>query len=701
MSHQPQSSPSPEFQLNKIPTLSHIEVNSTRIKTPATTRKVNDSPLKRSQRARRSVLFNTQFSLSAENTSPDLVRHSLIFPRPNDFNNFIQMEGIKEPTTKSITSNKKINIKGSDGNLHDLRNVHSTPIVMGVDDEERTCEEKLKNEVNLTTSFDKSVMDFGQVKVIQTFDGVTYTLVDNDDLDILISRDSTLLNQYLQRNRISVGFPFKGYKEALVLDIRNGDDNPRQQIAEIVSISQKRKIAFKGKHFQQPEDPDFFTITTSTQPIVNEQKVQRQNSVNPTHSRPKSPSVISFEKYKKPSPQIYNAAQPKRKMSISITGFIDQTEFKEQLDEDEKQEFETYRETLMELWYTEEAHVQSLHALANVYLRPLANGKYGKLVRKINVQIDQLLKLHTLFYHKLTTRIEDAGDDIPIIADLLRYFFHFVKSTCAYIVDYNANLKLVNVLMTHASVHQTLAESKQKYAEANPSITIQRIQSYLIMPIQRIPRYVLLIKVMICNAPPLSPDTDKLVECYQLILEVAAWINEKKLLEEEREKYNTVLKVISGLYDLNKSCRRYIVSGCCDFLDMNSKEGISTAYFFLFNDVLIQTKVVKHDGHKIKSKQKNQTHRIIEGYTSVDDFNNDLFQVERVFMVTEDSIVSYITNPSERPALSFTSPLSDLQVTLVFNHPLDANAWFVALAYTIQLSPRVNDAKGIFNMRNG
>ncbi|KAL7717942.1 Rho/RAC guanine nucleotide exchange factor [Entamoeba marina] len=401
------------------------------------------------------------------------------------------------------------------------------------------------------------------------------------------------------------------------------------------------------------------------------------------------------------SPGIIDARKPKRKMSITITGFIDQKQFEKELNENEKQEFDTYRETLMELLYTEEVHVQSLHVLANVYLRPLANGKYGKLVRKINVQIDQLLKLHTLFYHKLTIRIEEAGDEIPIIADLLRYFFHFVKSTCGYIVDYNTNLKLANTLMTHASVQQILTESKQKYTEANPSITIQRIQSYLIMPIQRIPRYVLLIKMMICNAPPLSPDTDKLLECYQLILEVAAWINDKKLLEEEREKYNSILNVISGLYDLNKSCRRYIVSGGCEYLDITSKGGVSYAYFFLFNDVLIQTKIIKHHGHKVKSKQLSHIYQLLNDYTSFDNFDNDLFQVERVFMVTEDAVVSFTSNDLNRPSISFISPLSDLSITLTFKSPLDANAWFVALAYTIHLSPRVNDAKGLFNMRNG
>ena len=90
----------------------------------------------------------------------------------------------------------------------------------------------------------------------------------------------------------------------------------------------------------------------------------------------------------------------------------------------------------------------------------------------------------------------------------------------------------------------------------------------------------------------------------------------------------------------------------------------------------------------------------MQNFTDVEDFAGTLFRVERVFMVTEEASVAYVTELHNSPAIQFVSPLSDLAVTFFFADPLDANAWFVALAYVIQLSPRVNESKEIFSLRN-
>ncbi|ELP90356.1 Rho/RAC guanine nucleotide exchange factor, putative [Entamoeba invadens IP1] len=496
----------------------------------------------------------------------------------------------------------------------------------------------------------------------------TYITVDKEDLDLMISSDENRLKEYLKRNRISVGFPIKGYKEALVLDIRNGDDNPKEQIKGITNMMERRKCEFLEKH---GDDVilDEFGSSDKTIKIV---KVIKKGITS-----------------------------DKEKISPLLTGFEDLEVYMSCLDEKEKSQMETYKNTLMELWFTEEAHVQSLDILLNCYLKPISRGKYAKIVQKMKMQIEQLHNLHSLFYTKLSKRIAEVGENnIPMIADLLRYFFHFVKSTCPYIVEYNSNLKDVNLLVRHRSVAQVVDASRKAYEEMHPGIVIQRFQSYLIMPIQRIPRYVLLIKDMLKNAPPLSPDTDKLVECYKLILDVAAWINEKKLYEEEREKYDIVLRVITGLYDLNKSYRRFIVSGFCKFMDQEAPEKLKEGYFFLFNDVLIETVVLKHKGNKVRSGKQCVAYQEINEYGLVEDFKDDLFQVHHVYMVSEEAVVSYCTKHPHGPSLLFQSPLSFMEVTLVFETPVDANAWFVALAYTIQLAPRLNESKSIFNIRN-
>ena len=50
--------------------------------------------------------------------------------------------------------------------------------------------------------------------------------------------------------------------------------------------------------------------------------------------------------------------------------------------------------------------------------------------------------------------------------------------------------------------------------------------------------------------------------------------------------------------------------------------------------------------------------------------------------------------------IKFVSLISDLEITLYFDDPIEANAWFVALAFTIDEIIRVNRDKEIFNLRN-
>ena len=305
-----------------------------------------------------------------------------------------------------------------------------------------------------------------------------------------------------------------------------------------------------------------------------------------------------------------------------------------------------------------------------------------------------------MFFRKLDERIEKAGDDIPLVSDVMRYFFHFVKCTCTYVVEYNANLRLINELVKEKTVIQIISESKKKYEQSHRGVVIQRFQSYLIMPIQRIPRYVLLLKDLLKNVPPLSQDADNLLECYHTILDVAAWINKKKQNEEEREKYQIVMNCITEFIDLNKSCRRFILSGHCEYVDVYSTTGLGEAYFFLFNDVLIQTKIVKHHGKSLKNKPTDQAYRTVNEYKTVENFDEDLFQSQQVYCIDEQASVQYLANPTFGPSISLSSSISCSDITLVFNSQIDANAWFVALAYCIHLSPQMNESKNIFNKNN-
>ncbi|KAL7717943.1 hypothetical protein QTN25_004643 [Entamoeba marina] len=207
----------------------------------------NATPLrKRAQSTQRPILLKTQYSLmKTDNFIPSTPsRRSLAFGTTSAFTEF---KPLSQPSKSPVL------LKKDDEILHVSQPIGSNKFV--IQHQKQSCLNELHciDDIqssgeygfnNYQTEYEGDVNDEGEDYDEECNENGNYSMVDNEDLDILISRNTYLLQQYLQRNRISVGFPFKGYKEALVLDIRNGDDNPREQIAEIVTITQRRKKRF-------------------------------------------------------------------------------------------------------------------------------------------------------------------------------------------------------------------------------------------------------------------------------------------------------------------------------------------------------------------------------------------------------------------------------------------------------------------------
>jgi hypothetical protein len=63
----------------------------------------------------------------------------------------------------------------------------------------------------------------------------------------------------------------------------------------------------------------------------------------------------------------------------------------------------------------------------------------------------------------------------------------------------------------------------------------QSLDSFLIMPVQRIPRYILLLSELKKHTPSDHPDYPKITEAWTSMQEVANYVNEKK-----RESESTV-----------------------------------------------------------------------------------------------------------------------------------------------------------------
>ena len=121
------------------------------------------------------------------------------------------------------------------------------------------------------------------------------------------------------------------------------------------------------------------------------------------------------------------------------------------------------------------------------------------------------------------------------------------------------------------------------------------IGSFLIMPIQRVPRYALLLKELHRFTPTFHKDYQNLTRAVDEISKVAKLINENKREEENKRKVRSIAELFGNKCEnLVQPQRRFVHQGevivnAHNFCTMEKemREEPYECYLFLFNDILL------------------------------------------------------------------------------------------------------------------
>ncbi|KAJ6245368.1 faciogenital dysplasia protein [Anaeramoeba flamelloides] len=112
------------------------------------------------------------------------------------------------------------------------------------------------------------------------------------------------------------------------------------------------------------------------------------------------------------------------------------------------------------------------------------------------------------------------------------------------------------------------------------------------MPIQRIPRYVMLLQDMVKHTNKNHPDYDNLKQSLTKVQEIAIYCNEKKREADQMAETFKIESKISGLSNIVNPSRRFLRGGVTYIKPKNGKK-IIECYLHLFNDLLIISKKAK------------------------------------------------------------------------------------------------------------
>ncbi|XP_067134437.1 rho guanine nucleotide exchange factor 17 isoform X1 [Centruroides vittatus] len=267
---------------------------------------------------------------------------------------------------------------------------------------------------------------------------------------------------------------------------------------------------------------------------------------------------------------------------------------------------DTRTHVVRELHCTEESYVESLEILVNKYMKPLKCAEYldSTLVDEVFYQVPGILEHHRKFLNDLEERVE-KWDCKQTIGDIFIQTFsqnEVIDTYTSFINNWKSAKGRIK-----AEIHKKPSFSRfleHMSREHKGKLTLDAL---LIMPVQRIPRYELLIKELLKHTSIDHSDHQLLALAQKEVHDLAVKINqvEQETVQNEQmiQRLREIENLIDGAIDIVQSNRIFI---SYDLVSIPVGFGIKKDRgLFLFSDLLLITSIKRKSGTVRKSSPVN------------------------------------------------------------------------------------------------
>jgi hypothetical protein len=204
----------------------------------------------------------------------------------------------------------------------------------------------------------------------------------------------------------------------------------------------------------------------------------------------------------------------------------------------------------LELLETEIAYVQKLGGVTQIILEPLEwNAQVSPdpllpkaMIVEIFSNIKQLHALNKTLLHDLDERIRKNWNAKQLIGDV---FLQLAPHLPLYSTYYNQHDKAIQMLDKAMTKFPNFVDFLEK-CKNHPDFVNMRLETLLIEPVQRIPRYILFMQDIVKNTPGEHQDYKNLCEAVAAISGVAEDIDQKMNEIEQTKKVLEVQRMVNG-----------------------------------------------------------------------------------------------------------------------------------------------------------
>jgi len=260
------------------------------------------------------------------------------------------------------------------------------------------------------------------------------------------------------------------------------------------------------------------------------------------------------------------------------------------------------RQTVVsELITTERTYVGCLQTLLSEYFQPLrkmaAEGQplsqtlNENLLKTIFNNAEVIYNINSNLLAKLEQRW-NAWDYEQKLGDVFLSTMEFLKCYNQYVNHYNRSL---DTLAECAKITAFMDFLKVKGLKCG-----HHLRDLLIVPVQRIPRYVILLEEMVRYTHKSHPDFRELTLALSKMHNIADYVNEKKRDFESLAQVSAIQETLVGISILEYPRLRFLQEGDLAF---DGGKKTQTYHVFLFNEVVLLTKLQKKVFGDRKQKQ--------------------------------------------------------------------------------------------------
>lgn len=305
---------------------------------------------------------------------------------------------------------------------------------------------------------------------------------------------------------------------------------------------------------------------------------------------------------------------------------------------------DTRKEVVQEIFSTEIAYVRSLITVIHGFEKPLRNIIKLDEVQRIFSNVETILNFHKVLLRQFEEAAKEGSQ--RTLGEVFCTLAPFLNMYTAYCENFEKSTELVKHLkLNNAHFLAFLKTTHERIKNLD-------LEDYLLMPIQRIPRYQLLLQELIKNTEDGHLDLPKLKSALIKIKAVAENLNVRVKEAKDRQKL-LAMQILLNINDLVVPGRTWLYTGhFYQSLTGDGKNNIKQKTY-LFNDVMIMS----NKGKKV---------RINLALTWVTDFPS----VENAFLViTPDKTFVFIADDSNSRSHWLTL-LTEASQTLLITSPL-------------------------------